>query len=372
MTNVLFLYWGRKGGGVHYTAELLESDFSARNIRVFSSLSSSGDMRKFRRHCDLWQITYSGKLSFVLSSCLLPFYLIRLLLFIRRNNIQVVYVPMRHVWSPAINSFLHLCGVPVIHCVHDARPHPGDPNILWNFFLRWELRFSTAVVVLSNSVRQLLEERCGDMLRRKTIHLSTLPVFRGPRGEAGNAASPPRSTTNFVFFGRIAPYKGLDILVRAFSSLPYEQARLTIVGTGTLSDDLRSAIESDDRIHCRLAWLDESEISAILRAQDIMVLPYTEASQSGAVMSAFGAGLPVIASSVGGLAEQVRENVTGLVLDEPTSENLQRIMKQICEAPEIIVKLKEGVSDHVSHGVHWVSVVGRLADLFRQVGQGVQ
>lgn len=372
MTNVLFLYWGRKGGGVHYTAELLESDFSAHGIRVFSSFSTYGEMRKLRRQCDLWQKTYNGKLSFALSSVLLPVYLIRLLLFIRRNNIQVVYVPMRHLWSPGINAFLHLCGVPLIHCVHDARPHPGDPSFLWNFLLRWELRFSKAVVVLSNSVGRVLAEECGDILRRKTIHVSTLPLFKSPEINADNGASAPRSTTNFLFFGRIAPYKGLEILLRAFSNLPNQEARLTILGTGALSDDLQSAIESDDRIQCRLGWLDESEISAALKAQDIMVLPYTEASQSGAIMSAFGAGLPVIASPVGGLSEQVQDNVTGLILDEPTSECLQQVMKQICEVPDILVKLKSGVSHYSAQNTQWISAVERLADLFKKVAIGVQ
>lgn len=374
MTNVLFLYWGRKGGGAHYTAELLESDFSSHGIRVFSSLSASGDMRKLRLTCDLWQVTYSGRLSFALSSLLLPIYLFRLLLFIRRNHIQLVYVPMRHLWSPAINSFLHLWRVPVVHCVHDAKPHPGDSGFLWNITLRWELRFSKAVVVLSNAVGQLLEAQFGDLLGQKTVHLSALPVFRSVRSETADESSRPRprSTTNFVFFGRIAPYKGLDVLVPAFTSLPDKQARLTIVGTGTVPDDLMSAIESDERIECRNEWLDEGEIAALLECQDIMVLPYSEASQSGAIMSAYGAGLPVIVSPVGGLVEQVEENVTGIILDKPIADSLYRSMKQICEHPDILVKMKKAVSDNSSQDKRWNSAVCGLADLFKQVGGGVQ
>jgi glycosyltransferase involved in cell wall biosynthesis len=372
MTNVLLLYWGRKGGGAHYTAELLESDFAAHGIRIFSSLSASGDMRKLRRGCDLWQVTYSGRVSFALSSLFLPFYLFRLLFFIRRSHIQLVYVPMRHLWSPAINSFLHLWGVPVIHCVHDAVPHPGDPSFLWNGILRWELRFSKAVVVLSNAVGRLLKEQYGDLLGQKTIHHSTLPLFRSPRGKTSNESSRPRMTTNFVFFGRIAPYKGLDILVQAFSSLPFDRARLTIVGTGTLPDSLVGAIESDERIECRNEWLDESEIGALLAAQDIMVLPYSEASQSGAIMSAYGAGLPVIVSPVGGLAEQVQHNVTGIVLDETTSECLRHSMRKICEHPEILTNMKKSVSEISSRNMQWNAAVSGLAGLFKQVSKGVQ
>ena len=372
MTNVLLLYWSRKGGGAHYTVELLDSDFSSHGVRVFSSLSASGDMRKLRRSCDLWQITYGGKFTFALSSLFLPLYLFRLLFFIRRSQIQLVYVPMRHLWSPAINSFLHLWGVPVVHCVHDALPHPGDPSFLWDVILRWELRFSKAVVVLSNAVGQLLKEQYGDLLGQKPIHHSVLPPFRSPGGVAATESNRPHSTTNFVFFGRIAPYKGLDILVPAFSALPFDQARLSIVGTGTLPDDIISAIESDERIECRNEWLDESDVGTLLIDQDIMVLPYSEASQSGAIMSAFGAGLPVIVSPVGGLAEQVDQNVTGVILEETTVDCLHQTMQQLCEQPDIIEKMKNVIQGRSSQNSQWNSAVSGLAELFKQVAKGVQ
>ena len=78
--------------------------------------------------------------------------------------------------------------------------------------------------------------------------------------------------------------------------------------------------------------MPETEIGALLAWSDALVLPYREASQSGVVAAALAAGRPVIATSVGGLREQLRD-VPQAVLCEPDADSLARAIGGWLDAP---------------------------------------
>ena len=76
-------------------------------------------------------------------------------------------------------------------------------------------------------------------------------------------------------------------------------------------------------------WLTESEIAAILPRFHALVFPYTEASQSGVAAAAFGAGLPIIATPVGGLVDQVIDGVTGVIARQVDARGLSEAAKRL-------------------------------------------
>ena len=76
-------------------------------------------------------------------------------------------------------------------------------------------------------------------------------------------------------------------------------------------------------------WLTESEIAAILPRFHALVLPYTEASRSGVAAAAFGAGLPIIATPVGGLVDQVIDGSTGVIARQADARALSEAAKRL-------------------------------------------
>src|SRR5213075_3043741 len=134
-----------------------------------------------------------------------------------------------------------------------------------------------------------------------------------------------------LFFGNIAPYKGLEYLVSAFTELLNKDRsyRLIIVGRPKGSEGYWKQIQEGivrndigDRIIQRIEYIPDEETELYFKAADVLVLPYTRVFQSGVLFLGYSFGLPAIAADVGNLREEIIEGETGFVFKPQDSSDL--------------------------------------------------
>lgn len=117
--------------------------------------------------------------------------------------------------------------------------------------------------------------------------------------------------TVLLFFGLLRPYKGVTHLIQAFENLPpeiLEKTVLFIAGEAwedQESLDLIHHSPQSDRILLENRYISDEDIPVFFSAADILVLPYTRASQSGVAHIGIAYGLPILATKVGGLVESL-------------------------------------------------------------------
>jgi glycosyltransferase involved in cell wall biosynthesis len=126
-----------------------------------------------------------------------------------------------------------------------------------------------------------------------------------------------------LFFGTIAPYKGLDLLVSAFQRLAERDTdyRLVIAGTpkGTYSDYLPGiqrtirGMKHPAAVIQRIGFIPDDEVEVYFKAADLLALPYREIFQSGILFLGYSFGLPVVASDVGAFRADIVEGETGFL-----------------------------------------------------------
>jgi glycosyltransferase involved in cell wall biosynthesis len=117
-----------------------------------------------------------------------------------------------------------------------------------------------------------------------------------------------------LFFGNIAHYKGVDILLRAFQ-LPNAGSADRLIVAGRCRDrslalELQAMVEANarrDAILWREGFVDESDVAPLFHAADVLVMPYRHIDQSGVLFMALATGLRVVVTDVGSL----RDYVTG-------------------------------------------------------------
>ena len=168
----------------------------------------------------------------------------------------------------------------------------------------------------------------ADDLRRWAPELPSKVIFHPlyshfgeklPREEAERKLGLQPGMKNLLFFGLIREYKGLDILLEAFDSLP-EDYQLIIAGEcyGPF-DKYQTAIDASparERIHIFRRYIDDAEVKDFFSAADVTVLPYRSATQSGVSSASYHFEVPMIVTAVGGLKETIGDTGTGLVAED--------------------------------------------------------
>jgi glycosyltransferase involved in cell wall biosynthesis len=116
---------------------------------------------------------------------------------------------------------------------------------------------------------------------------------------------------------------------------------VSVCGAGALGP-LRARLEALGA-HIVNHWLSDAEIAAALARADVVAATHTEASQSGIVAAAFGAGRPVLATPVGALPEQVAHERTGLVAARAEAGAVAAELARLARDPALVRGLAETV-----------------------------
>jgi glycosyltransferase involved in cell wall biosynthesis len=144
-----------------------------------------------------------------------------------------------------------------------------------------------------------------------------------------------------LFFGRIAPYKGLEYLIAAFATIATRQSpyRLIIAGTPKYSDDCWTELQeliagsgAGDKIIQKIEFVPDAETEIYFKAADVLVLPYTRIFQSGLLSLGYSFGLPVIAADVSSLKEEIVEGKTGFVFEPKNANALAHALENYFES----------------------------------------
>ena len=119
---------------------------------------------------------------------------------------------------------------------------------------------------------------------------------------AAPARTPVARRPVVLSFGLIRPYKGTDVLLRAWKQVKAD-AELWIVGKPRGVDLTELRALADDRVRFVPRFVSDGELAACFDAAQLAVLPYREIEQSGVLATALAFGTPVLASAVGAFPE---------------------------------------------------------------------
>jgi glycosyltransferase involved in cell wall biosynthesis len=253
---------------------------------------------------------------------------------------------------------------PLIVTVHDPVLHSGEGHrVRKSAIHRGRLRaHADRLIVHGETVR---EEWRG---REPKLSLRLASVPHGVLGDAQGREKTtlPDKPPVFLFFGRIEAYKGLEFALQAGELLASRgfAFRLMIAGTGSALDQHRAQIGQmpwveliDRRIHA-------DEIPQIFERASAVVLPYTDATQSGVAAMAFGFGRPVIASRVGGLPDVVANECNGLLVPPKNAGALAEAMARFVLSEKIGEQLRNGAMESARGELSWDAIARETSAVY--------
>jgi glycosyltransferase involved in cell wall biosynthesis len=234
---------------------------------------------------------------------------------------------------------------------------------------RWASR-AAHMVAVSHDLRRFLEERIGIAHDRITvIHNGVDMIQRGSLDQVRRLKSEFGVGENaFVIgiVGSLYPIKGHAYLFHALRSvlLHHPKTQLLVIGQGDLEQTLKRKV-SELGIEQAVSFLGlRNDVPRVLSLLDLFVLPSLSEGLSVALLEAMSAGVPVIASKVGGNPEIVVDGETGYLVPPERSEELASRIIELMSNRESTRLLGERGRERVAREFTTARMLERYQDLY--------
>ncbi len=239
--------------------------------------------------------------------------------------------------------------------LHDAAGRFGRA------FIRLLLEQAACVVVPSEAQR-LWVRGVSRRARVAVVPQPAAPVE--PAGEAGRA--------NLVLFlGRLEPAKGLFDLIEAVAGLrsALPDVRLVCAGEGDRDAVLRHAKRVGIADALRFtAWVGPSGKRALLESAAVFALPSYEEALPLGVLEAMAAGVPVVTTPLGGVAEILVDGVSGFLHAPGDTATLERLLRKLLLDRKLAARVGAAARESVRLRCAPQRALARLGDLYSELG----
>jgi len=267
---------------------------------------------------------------------------------LRRRKADIVH--FQWLAAPELDDRLLRVEAPLVFTAHDILPRrTADKRDLWR---RLFGRFAR-VVVHSERARDQL----GELVEPDHIRVIPHPVFPSDPERRDDGRT-------LLSLGIIREYKGLGDAIEATKRI--DGARLLVAGDPLESiDGYRAA--AGDRAEWRLGFLSEDEVDRALGESTVALFPYRpEIDQSGALLRALGAGVPVVAYDVGGIAEPVRRFEAGRVVPPGDLDELADAARELLDDPAALERARAG-AERARRELTWDAAAQAHLELYREL-----
>jgi glycosyltransferase involved in cell wall biosynthesis len=291
----------------------------------------------------------------------------------RDQRIDIVHTHLYHA-----NLYGRLAArnakLPAIASVHNTYSRPRWHRLLINRFL------ARGTYRITAGSREIEEDilRYDKVAVEKVVRLTNCVDL----DRVGSDLSPAQAKTQLGFapddtvigcVGRMEEQKGHGYLLEAFAqlcSLPHAPAarlRLLVVGDGRLKQTLHDSAARLGIAHaCRFPG-SISRLADVYRGIDIFVMPSLWEGLSLAMLEAMAAGLPMIATAVGGTREVIGETDSyGIVVPPADPQALALAIERLLMNPALRRSMGESGAQHVRSRYDVVSQVRQLEAIYRQ------
>ena len=292
-----------------------------------------------------------------------------LLLFLIKNKFDVIHL----TWPANVYEFIiYMLKRKIILTVHDPFPHTGLDTHIVRLRRKVAFRCVPHFIILNKAQREkflsfyhlpssaVIDSRlsCYTYLNMVEHDITTVPEQK-----------------YILFAGKISKYKGVEYLLEAMKKVhdTFPDIKLVVAGGGKYHFDI-SEYAALPYIDIRNRFIPDEELVALMNKTQFMVCPYTDATQSGVIMSSFTFGTPVIATRVGGLPEMLGNGKYGMLVKEKDTDALYLgICSLLSDEEQLADYRKEIAKDYTSDGyLSWKTIAEELRESYLQMASRKQ
>lgn len=329
------LYLGKKGGGALFALQC-EVEFRGKCHSFLSDMNEELPQYKDPTATSLFKIPVGIKQLIHLYSL---FKLANAIIDTSKNlEITKFIFIMPHSWDLYVSKKLRKHGIKCFHIIHDYKSHPGEffPPAL---YLRLLCKSAYGVLCLSDYVAARLPIKFRNKIARidfpeyGTVALTNSEVAK--------------TTHSILMIGRSSKYKNLNNGLSAVVTSNF-------TGKVTIAGEIAENGLQYENLTIISGWLTRSEIENLISESEIILLPYSSASQSGIIPIAIYFSKKIVLTNVGGLPEQVIGYLNSYISKDSTSISISKSINEAL-ASEI-----NKISNDLHKNKEWKSTILRI------------
>jgi len=212
--------------------------------------------------------------------------------------------------------------------LHDPKPHTGENS--WKTYLKFNLYIpkANAFIQYAEFSKNLLKKVYPKV--KAPISCIQLLPFTFMR----NYLPKERKLDNTIlFFGRLSPYKGVDLLLNAIPLVlkKFPNQHFVIAGSTSYDFQFDKLLISKFKNNITIInkYLSLEEIASLIDKSAFVVCPYRDATQSGVLSTTFAFGKTAIVSNVGSFSEYIEDGTNGLISEPEATDLANKIIMAI-------------------------------------------
>jgi len=285
-----------------------------------------------------------------------------------------------------LNIYYKLLGKKIVFTAHNV--NAGERDGTDSFLNRISLKFMYSVVdhIFVHTDR-MKKQLVGDYyVSEEKVSVipfgvnNVIPKSNMTRGAARHRLRLKDSEKVMLFFGNIAPYKGLEYLISAMAALKEKIPDLRLIIAGRVKDKdcedywerIQKLIDNNglgQSILLHIRYVPDEEVEVFLKAVDVMILPYKHIFQSGVIFLSYNFGLPVIAADVGSIRDSIIKGETGFVFRVEDIIDLEDKIELFFKS-ELYGRTKENarnIIEYVNKNNSWRKVSGITYEIYQKL-----
>lgn len=280
---------------------------------------------------------------------------------LKRQHYDIIHLtwPLRYCSFP-----LYLLRDKMVITMHDPVPHSSNLTIE-NKFHRWCcMRFTPNFILLNKTQKREFMKMYA--IDESKIFLSKLSIYTHL---LSTKPAPPLIDRPYILYiGSIRAHKGIEYLCQAMMPIvkDYSDIDVVIAGKGQFYFD-KTEYEENPRYVFINRFITNEELASLISHSTAVVCPYTDATQSGVIMSAFALNKPVVATNVGALSEMVEDGRHGFLVPPRDPKALEGAIRKIIQ-PDIAKQFADQIkADYMSGKRSWSEIATEMNEIYKQI-----
>jgi len=317
-------------------------------------------------------------------------YHLRLCLYILASRATVIHIQWEtrpYLFERYVLLGLYkLLGKKVILTAHNVDRYARDQRVgaLYRRSLHYLYSHVDAIIVHTPAMKEEISQRFSIPERKVRVIRHGINTRVPKRGISQRVARSLLKIDHgckvILFFGNIARYKNVQLLLEAFQMLVQtdESYRLIIAGRPkdgrAYVDELKAYVARHSlEQHCmlRFEFIPDDEVETYFMAADCLVLPYRAIFQSGVIFLSYRFGLPIIATDIGSFREDIIEGETGFLSRPDSADDLARTIGKYFTSDLFrnLENTRQRISTYAGERYAWFPIAQETFDVYRRVLQ---